>query len=280
MTIAVVYLARGKENGIFAARQFFESYDNRHAGVDHNLYVICKGWSDEDKKKELRNLAKAHNAVIFDQADDGYDWGAYFRAVLKIKEDYVMFLNSHSKIIGDNWLSKLLFGISKKSIGIIGVTGSFSSWVDWTVCPPFNFTSSLNYPLRLLRSIASCIIHRGKYNQFPNIHLRSNAFLIRTNLFKEFANLRAIPKKKSDSHQLESGVLGLSNFIRSKNLDIYICNISGHLLPPQEWALGELFRSGSQKNLLIEDNQTNAYRDANATKKHFLEYKSWHKMFR
>jgi hypothetical protein len=280
MTIAVVYLARGEGNGIVAARQFFESYKERFAGADHNFYVICKGWTDNNEETELRNLAKACDAAILDQADDGFDWGAYFRAAKCISENYVIFLNSHSKIVGDNWLGKLVFGISQKSIGIVGVTGSFSSWVDWTACPPFSFWSGLVYPLHLLRNIGNCLAHRGKYAPFPNIHLRSNAFIIRTDLFNEFARRMVIPRKKSDAHELESGLVGLSNFIRSKNLEIYICDISGHLLPPQQWSLGQFFRAGSQKNLLIEDNQTNAYREANIAKKHFLEYKSWHKIFR
>ena len=119
MTIAVVYLARGEGNGIVAARQFFTSYKERSAGADHNFYVICKGWTDDNEETELRNLAKACDAVILDQADDGFDWGAYFRAAKSISENYVIFLNSHSKIVGDNWLGKLVFGISQKSIGIV-----------------------------------------------------------------------------------------------------------------------------------------------------------------
>lgn len=280
MSIAVVYLARGEGNGILSARKFFASYKERSAGADHNLYVICKGWSDNDEETELRNLAKSHDAVILDQADDGFDWGAYFRAAKSISENYVIFLNSHSKIVGDDWVDKLVFGFTHKSIGIIGVTGSFSSWVDWTACPPFSAYSILSYPLRLIKNIGNSIAYRGKYDPFPNIHVRSNAFIIRTDLFKEFAKSMDIPQKKSDAHELESGIIGLTNFVRSKNLDVNICDLSGRLLPPQEWSRGNFFRAGSQKNLLIEDNQTNAYNEANIAKKHFMEYKSWHKIFR
>jgi len=280
MTIGVVYLARGEANGIVAARRFFASYNERSAGADHNFYVICKGWTDSDEETELRNLAKACDAVILEQADDGFDWGAYFRAIKSIPENNVMFLNSHSKIIGNDWLGKLMSGLSQESIGIVGVSGSFSSWVDWTACPPFSLWSALLYPVRLLRNIKNCLFYRGRYDPFPNIHLRSNGFIIRTDLFKEFALRSAIPCKKSDAHELESGILGLSNFIRSKNLDIYVCDISGRLLSPQQWPFGQIFRGGSQKNLLIEDNQTNAYKEASRAKKRSLEYRSWHKIFR
>jgi hypothetical protein len=277
MTVAVAYLARGEGNGISAARRFFASYIERSAGSEHVFYLISKGWTDKNEETELKNLAKACDAVILDQPDHGYDWGAYFRAVKSISEDSVIFLNSHSTIVADNWLSKLLACFTGNLIGAVGATGSFSSWADWRTYPPFNFRSGLTYPIRVLWRIRSFLRYRERYDKFPNIHLRSNAFIIKTDLFKEFAIQSGIPRSKAESHELESGIIGLSNFIRSKNMKIYICDVSGNLLPPQQWPLREIFRVGSQRDLLIADNQTGTYEKASLTKKRRLEYKSWHK---
>ena len=257
-----------------------ESILNQISIQDYEIIVVDNASIDNsaDKAKEkfpLINLLKS-------EINLGYSGGCNFGAK-NANGEYIIFLNNDT-VHTNNWIEELISFLDKNPQAgvaqpkILNATnrdtfdyaGGAGGYID-KYCFPFVRGRIFNFLEK----------DRNQYDDTKKIFWASGAaFIIRTDLFKEFAKSMDIPQKKSDAHELESGIIGLTNFVRSKNLDVNICDLSGRLLPPQEWSRGNFFRAGSQKNLLIEDNQTNAYNEANIAKKHFMEYKSWHKIFR
>jgi hypothetical protein len=54
--IAVIYIARGGEDGLESARRFVSSYKARRAGRAHTLTVIPKGWRSDSELGRLASL--------------------------------------------------------------------------------------------------------------------------------------------------------------------------------------------------------------------------------
>jgi hypothetical protein len=122
--LAVVYLARFAE-GPKPIANFIESYNRQAAGIDHDRVVIRKGFSDDDTQQDkiLRSLFP--NTISI--PDDGFDIAAFAKAAVQLPHKHVVFLNTFSEIVSDNWLAKLSSALSGPAIGIAGTTGSYES---------------------------------------------------------------------------------------------------------------------------------------------------------
>lgn len=279
MSIAVVYIARGFGAGAPAAKLFFESYIKNKPDISHTLYVVIKGWSDESDLEYIYKSCSAFNAKVIKLDDDGFDWGAYIRASKMLNEQWVCFLNSHSRPCSPKWLEILSEAANIPNVGAVGATGSWSTWAFRDPFWAINAMSVLQYPIRLPLQIYKHYKYGKNYLPFPNYHLRSNAFLIKRELFVEFCQTIQIPTTKADAHILESGRIGLSSYIRDAGLELRVCGSNGLSYKPSEWILSETFRTPNQPNLLVGDNQTYNYDVARLYSKQRLEYAAWGRCF-
>lgn len=280
MMVALLYLARGKDGGLSAAKLFFESYEKFPPEYPHELIVLVKGWDDQADEDDLIILAKKNGTTeIFKLPDDGYDWGAYMRVAPLLTHEWLCFLNTHTRFIATGWLSLLMRAIlsSAGSVGTVGVTGSWESLAH--ILPRRDFRSPilsyLAYPLRILINFFRFLKNVYDYPIFPNPHIRSNAFIVRSSIFLEFISDKNIPKCKQDANILESGRRGFSNYLLSRKLNIYIVGRDGIKYSPLQWRGARIFRSENQENLLIVDNQTLGFQNACGQRKKFLEYLAW-----
>ncbi len=169
------------------------------------------------------------------------DLGAYRRAIdaLPIYERLV-FLNSFSEILADDWL-KILDGHLTGRVGIVGASASFESMAGrfWSHPPKWLFRI-------------------WQYPEFPNPHLRTNAFIIR----RETA-LAVWPKQvrtKQAAHLFESGRHSLTRRIQRLGLDAVVAERNGAGLEVAGWP-GSAFRNNHAR-LLVGDNKTRVYDEA------------------
>lgn len=282
MTVDLVYLARGTDGGLPAAEAFFRAHDDSPPGCTHALTVVAKGWSATPGLQELRQLAAAHGAQTVELPDDGYDWGAYMRVAPLLKREWACFLNTHSRPGVAGWLGLLRTsaGDASLSAGAIGASGSWE-----TVLPrlgprlPLLQPSLAVYPARLAWNALRILANRADFEGFPNPHLRSNAFLMRLDLFREFAANQAVPATKSQALLLESGKRGLSSFLKGKKRSLYVQGADGRAYGESRWIESETFRVPRQRNLLVRDNQTSAYENADLLMKRRLEQLAWGRTF-
>ena len=286
-SLALVYLARGIDGGLRSAKEFFEAYRAFPAGCPHELIVIAKGWAGIDGQAELLQLIHSHSARLVDLPDDGFDWGGYMRLAPQLSHDWLCFLNTHSRPRVTGWLNLLKAAADAPSMNIGAVSAS-ASWqsLDIPILPPPSLRKGYNtiliYPLRLFRNMLRLAINIrqiGDFAPFPNPHLRSNAFIIRRELFVDFAATQRIPRCKRDAALLESGRLGFSVYLANRGLKALVTGADGKVYGPEQWINSGTFRAPGQPNLLVADNQTTAYDMADQHLKRVLERLAWGQAF-
>ena len=126
--LCVVYLARA-HNGIEPFRNFLESYRKNPGGIEHDLLIVFKGFSNPQDNGAYLALLTPYQYAMFNISDQGLDITAYFAAVERYSEQYryFCFLNSFSVILDSEWLKKLYQNISKPGVDLVGATGSWNS---------------------------------------------------------------------------------------------------------------------------------------------------------
>lgn len=226
--IAVAYLARGSDiNWLSSFEQFLNSYERHQAGCKHSLYVIYKGFKNSDDLEKAASLFTRipHEPVYL--GDDKFDLGAYIEWANMIEEDLICVLNTSSEILGPDWLYKLAVNLLLPNVGLVGATASYESLKE------------LN----------------RKFPGFPNIHIRTNAFMIDRVLFCNLTEGVRIGDKE-DAWLLESGPRSLTRQVLEKGQEVLLVGNNGRAYSPKFWATSHIFRQGKQENLLVSDNQT------------------------
>jgi hypothetical protein len=289
MRQAVLFLLRGVDGGVSAARAFFDSYRDYRAGCDHELVILMKGWDGIEGRDEAMAMARRESAAVIDLPDDGYDWGAYIRAAGKLPHDWFCFLNTYSRILAPDWLAKLRRSAEMPGVAAAGASGSFG-----TALPSLGLVTARFQDVRQRRGVAlataaaiQCVAGypngiaqlRPLFCEMPNPHLRSNAFLVRRADFLAFAAATRIPESKKEALVLENGRESLTSFLHADGRVTVVVGADGTAYRPENWPESGTFWVPGQENLLIADNQTQAYAEAAAYRRRFLERAAWGRAF-
>ncbi|HJQ60736.1 MAG TPA: hypothetical protein VJ890_27780 [Vineibacter sp.] len=227
-SLALFYLARGADDDHLASfRRFARAYRDLPAGVDHTLFVIFKGFRDaahlEAGKAAFAELA--YRPLHTD--DESFDIGAYAAAAAQITHERVCCLNTHSEPLAAAWLGKLAANLDQPRVGLVGATGSFES----------------------LRPLDQ------RFPAFPNVHVRSNAFMIeRTLLLSLLSGVRI--RDKFDAFFAESGSWSITRQVFERGLSAAVVGRDGRGYTPTWWPVSQTFRQGMQANLMVADNAT------------------------
>ncbi len=285
MSVAVVFLARGIGGGVPALTRFLESYRHHPAGGEHCLYVLMKGWDNEVGRDTARQLAGDVPATVIDLPDDGFDWGAYFRAANRLQEDWILCLNTHSRIECDNWLGLLMAAAAAPGVGAVGCTGSWGTFAPvWQFFNPVAaaVASRKGVLCGTLTLIGAWFmlplrwsLRTGRFGGFPNPHLRSNAILLRRETLCAFAAAHRFPCHKQDALMLECGRQGLTRFLERRHLRVVVAGADGKSYGSDQWTDSRTFRVPGQRNLIISDNQTRGYDAANLAMRRIMEISAW-----
>lgn len=246
-SIALIYLARGADTDCYSKfERFVASYTSYSAGVSHRLYIILKGYPGEESIHEAKLKFQQLNVEFLYTDDRSFDLGSYADVMPAVQEEYVCVLNTNSEIASSEWLAKLYANIRYPHVGAVAATGSYESLNDLDPAFP----------------------------PFPNIHLRSNAMLLRTIDAREiFSSIKI--SSKEHAFFLESGSNGISQQIFDRGMTCLVIGKDGRGYSPQFWPLAKTFRFGEQKNLLVHDNVTRTYQSLTVSKKLMLQYRTW-----
>ncbi len=229
--IAVAFLARGANEGWrTSCERFLVSYRRFCPGIDHSLYVIFKGFPDTNTLNKAVNLFRCVDYKPVFLNDDSLDIGAYIEWANQIDEDQICVLNTMSEILAENWLKKLALNLALPSVGLVGATGSYESL-------------NANLPA---------------FPVFPNIHIRSNAFMIDRDVFCYLTKGQVIGNK-IDAFNFESGPQSMTRQILASGKEVLVVGRNGRGYSPKWWPTSDTFRLGTQSNLLVADNQTRKF---------------------
>jgi len=245
--IALCYIARGADDGWReSVRRFVRSYSAFEAGVEHRLSVVFKGFENQEALDEASDLLGKLSFDSYTFRDDAFDIGAYIKWGKAVSEDRVCMLNTASEILCENWLKKMSDNLNAPNVGLVGASGSYES---------------LNK------------IHHS-FPDFPNVHIRSTAFMLRTELFKKITSDIRISDKMS-AYQFESGADGLTARVAKMGLETLIVGKNGRGYSPEWWTLSDTFRQSRQLNLMVGDNQTRAFDAMMWSEKLVMTQQTW-----
>ena len=226
LKLAVCYLLRqGNPDRLFTA--FLKSLHRYPAGMPYRAILIQKGFAPGFVHAQAQSwpTADGQSPEIFDVSDEGYDLTAYRKAAQAIDAPMFLFLNSYSRVLAANWLNKLYS--AAESLGPNALIGATGSWEGL-----------------------------GEHTAFPNVAIRSNAFLISRNNFLAFPHSL---NTKRDCNLFEAGPDSMTKRIQAQGGRIAIVDRDGRIVPPEDWPQARVFRSGNQEKLLIADNRTMDY---------------------
>ena len=273
--ISVVYLCRYSKNYYEKLKIFLESTSHFKSGIDYSLNIIFK--NNKNIPEEIKAISKIYNAKLYFFKDDGLDWGAYIRFAKENNSKLILFLNSNSKIIAENWLLYLARPFDQKEVKMTGATGSFSSTRTMLLPLEFIFKSPIKYIKYLFGFLYDFIRLRNLFDSFPSIHIRSNAFMIERLDFLEYAKKNKFPNSKLDVYMLENGKKSLSKYFLRNNYKIGVAGKDGVFYLPPNWKYSKTFKYSNQENLLISDNHTNYYslKKNNLTSKRIMNFITW-----
>ncbi len=294
----VIYLYRHAE-GEAPARRFLDTYRAHPAGLTHDLYAIYKGFPDRAALDAGRALfaGVAHKAIELD--DSGFDIGSYVAAAHQVDNRRIIFLNTFSQILGDDWLKLFDNALNEPGVGIVGATGSWQSNAASYERTLIRIVNNLRVrlgaktrigtgagitrlePLAMRpRPISRYVfgpfeyVHKVyEYGRHPNPHIRTNAFMVDR---AEFLSLR-LPafKSKSEAYRFESGRLSLTRQYLARGLRTVVVDRNGAVYDIPHWYQSGTFWAGGQENLLIADNRTCDYSEGTPEMRRYLEHIAW-----
>ena len=248
--IALCFLVRARDDGVMrSVDRFVRSYRRLSAGIDHRLYVVLKGFDDANALAEVRSLLTATDYTPVAISDEGLDLTAYAAAARHAAEQRICFVNTHTEILCDHWLAKLANVLDQTEAGVVGATGSFESLQN----------GERTYEI---------------FPAFPNVHLRSNAFMIDRQMFCELTD-GIVFASKMDAYLFESGPQSMTRRILDRGLQVYVVGRNGRGYSPRWWPTSDTFRQGEQSNLLVADNQTRWYHAATWPERYPVVQKTW-----
>ncbi len=275
LRVCVVHLARA-QNGVTPFAGFLESYANTKTVPGQELAILFKGFDGQP------DLLRAHKDLLAKQAyhalpvpDEGFDIVPYFHAVQKLDADVLCFLNSFSRPLDADWLTKLYGHLERDGVGIVGATSSCLSYRDYYREHRAELDNDPFYASRVgcVRLALLLRAYHHWYAPFPNPFMRSNAFMAR----RDVLNRVRVPaiRKKTHAYRFESGLHGLTRQIQAQGLRPLVVGKDGQGYEIADWHKSDTFMQGNQDNLLVEDNQTRRYQEADdATRLQFAR-NSW-----
>jgi len=99
--------------------------------------------------------------------------------------------------------------------------------------------------------------------------------MIRRSDLVAFAASTPFPSTKERAFVIESGKSGLTAFLRRKGLQVVVCGADGKAFSVNEWPASQTYFSGRQTNLLVSDNQTRRYQQADSRHRGGMQLAAW-----
>ncbi|WP_392544870.1 hypothetical protein [Oryzobacter telluris] len=242
--LTVVHLVSASY-GTGPVEQFADAYRRHDPGCPHRLLVLLSGIRADRAPQHLVAL----QGIEYDAMEvprSTIDLQSYRVAAAEVQTRRLCFLNSHSAPVSDGWLRRLDEAWRAPGVGLVGATGS---WESMGNARPWR-----------------------RWPEFPNAHLRTNAFLIERDLMTSLWWPTVTSKHRA--WELESGRRSLTRQVQSRDLGVFVVGREG-VFAPEQWAVSHTFRSGGQSNLLVADNRTRQWAEADSRTREHLSTLAW-----
>lgn len=275
--VTVVYLC-WVPLGTEIFKNFIQSYLNHPAGFNHELFIIFNGLEHHPDLLPFEKVAS--EAGLIYQAkhqQNGLDLDSYHNLSRELQSPFLLFLNSYTTFLTDNWLAKLMKGMEEPATGIVAPSGSYQSLYSsvflnnsWQWERQKSARENISKYKLLFKTL---IYWRFIFPPFPNPHFRTSSFLIRRELFLTLK----VPqlKNKLSAYRMESGYTSLSRQVMNKSYQIKIVSKDGIVLKMDEWRSANIFWQKNQGDLIISDKQSLRFDKADDDEKRKLTLLAW-----
>ncbi len=238
-----------------AFARFAQSYNRLPAGVDHRLSLVFHGFDGRIDPGLWDETASTLRHDRIEMSGPALDLDVYRHVAHESTARRLCFTNSFAEIVAAGWLESLDAALDAPDVGAAGATGSWESTY-----------SSAPIWLKPRR--------RRRFGPFPNPHLRTNAFMIdRTSMLD--LDWPDTGMNKVAALELENGRRSITAQLTERGLSSVVVGRDGRSYRSGEWPTSGTFRSGSQENLLVADNRTAQYSDADAVRRRQLADMAW-----
>ena len=238
--------------GLAPLERFAASYARWDAGAAHRRLVVYKEFHDPAALAAARRALGelAHDDLLMPERR--LDLSAY--ALVAPREDapWLYFLNSNSELLDAGWLAKPLAHLTGGGAGIVGATASYEGSAS---------------------TILGRVLRRRRLLAFPNPHVRTNAFMLETELARSLD--WGDPRSKALAWQVESGPRSLTRQVLERGLAALVVGRDGVAYPPERWREADVFRTERQANLLVADNRTREFAEAGPARRRRLQELAW-----
>jgi hypothetical protein len=262
----VMYLAY-EPYGIGYLKKFLKNYKKFNSGYEHELLICFKKFNNiKNIKKWSKIVPFKFTKFIDEEIENDFDIGSYFRVAKKFKNRRILFLNTHTIPLVNNWLYFFVENYEKNSV--IGATGSYASIPS--IFFQFYFKQHTKF-----QQIKWGLKHMFKVKLFPNPHIRTTGFFMSA---KDFLSLDINKNKlikKIETNYFEGGRNGMSQQLISRGFKLLIINSDGKKFLIPDWPKSLTYCCKHQEKLIFGDNRTNEYADANKEIKNKLKKIVW-----
>lgn len=268
--LGLVYLIRAR-NGPQPVRDFLDAYARNRGGVDHDLLVVYKGFARPAGRAPYESMLApfAHRSLRV--PDRGFDLRAYFAAARHFDYPVMGFLNSFSIPLDENWLVKLHRHLRTEGVGLVGATGSWESLYS-NIVQETETGLPRAWWQRALRGVRWRWA-QARFRPFPNPNVRTNAFLIAREVMLKVREPRLW--FKIEALQFESGIDSLTQQVQRMQRKALLVGRDGRAYEPEDWPASNTYRHEDQANLLVADNRTRQFAQADAAQRRLLSRLAW-----
>ena len=244
---------------------FINHYRKYKSGLNHKLIICLKLLNSKEiikTRKYLKNIK--YTEFIDPNKTNDWDFGSYKRVAKYFYDKEILFLNSHSYPICNNWLKKLF--VHKNKHTVISPTSSYESLVD-SIKLKNKFHKIFRYLIRKKRFLKN-------FDKFPNPHLRTSSFLINSKIFLNYVNNKPL-RNKEDTLKIESGKNGLTKYLKKRKIKPLVVNSDGNKFDENNWKYSETYCFEKNDKTIISDKHTRKYLKFSKTKKKNIRLRVW-----
>ena len=240
--------------GIEPLERFARSYRAHPAGTEHRVLMVFKEFRDDAALDAARQVVADIPHEELHMPRRKLDLAAYVRIAHDTDAEYLHFLNSNSELLAPDWLAYPLAHLRDDGTGMVSATGSYESLVDE-------------------RSLVSRALRGRRFDTFPNPHLRTNAFAMPSALMRslDWPEVRT----KRGAWGLENGKQSVTRQVWDRGLDTLVVGRDGGAYGRERWRESATFRAGEQRNLLVADNRTRQFAEADPDEQRRLARLAW-----
>lgn len=262
--VLLIHLAWGPL-GLDRLRAFLDAQARFDAGTDRELLVVLNGFVPE-QLAGAQGLIRGAGATASSTPAPCQDLDAYRAAAAAHPAGSYVFVNSYARPLADRWVAKLVEAAGTH--GVAGATGSFETQ-RLPYVPERRSRTATAWLADTAQRAGPATRSRLQFPSFPNPHLRTSSFAMSAATLRGLS-WPAAPTKR-DALVLEGGRRGLSTQAGRRVL----VDVDGNAVPPDGWPTSRIFRSGDQERLLVADNRTDQYSEADAAGRAVLRRLAW-----